>query len=184
MGVQKLTGAQAILGGAIILNPTTTFGLPKFYDARTSAGMTDSQGGFQVGKMKFYVKRLTLTGADFSTTSSIADTGWDVPFGAIIDDAWIDTRVAASSAGNTIAVGVAGSGNNLLNAWAAVAAFQPTPLAGYGSGLLGATTTYKVKVPYNMQASTTRSVTWTRSATTFTTTFSGNLYISYRLPTT
>ena len=185
MGYQKLTGSQAILGGAVLSSPTI-YGLPLFYDSLTSAGTTVSQGGVQVGKMKFYVKRLTISGATMTLTTSYTDTGWDIPFGAIIDDVWVDTRIAATSAGHTLGVGIgtASTPSTLLSAWGGVEKFTPTNVAGIGTLLKSRSTTYEARVSYNTQASTERSISYTRDATTFTPTYSGNMYIQYRLPTT
>lgn len=180
MGYQKLTGSKAILGSVALTSTLKFVG----DELRVEAASTDAtKGGIKLGAFTIFVKKIPLTGSGLTATTSLTDTDWDAPYGSIIEDVFVVTQTAASSATNTIDVGIAGDPDGLLVDAQAVTTFTPT-YANYGALLLSATTTFKARVPYYTGASTTRSITVTRSSTTFTATWVGNLYIRYAVPGT
>jgi len=180
MAYNKLTGSQAILGGAVILNTPTVYGTPVVENATTDATL----GGIKLGGATLYIKQIPFTGVSLSATTSLTDTGWDIPYGAVVEDAWIDVITKATS--GTVSVGVGGSTANLIAATACTtdaAAYAFQPVLDVDSVFINATTTLRVRVPYSVsKATTARSVTITRSTTEFTSAFSANLYIKYIVP--
>ena len=160
MGIQKLTGSQGILGGAIV-----------------------AADGVNFGGMKLRVKKLKILGSALTGTTSLTDSGWDVPYESIIEDVFLDIRTVASS--GVLSVGLAGDVDGLLaSVDVSDITFTPGNTNYYGELLKSRSTTFECRVPYFTKASTTRSVTYTRAATTFGTDFVGNLFIKYWLPST
>jgi hypothetical protein len=197
MAIQKLTGNRAQLGGIAgniqlnnaNLNWTTSsyiYGTLRVQDASSSVGQT--RGGIQLGGMGLYIKKIALT-ADWLNggTTSQRDTGWDLPRFSIVEDVWMQTITAAASATNTMNVGLQGAAQTFLTAVTPVSSFTPgveTYRGGGNGGLVAETTTFWYRVPYPVNTATSLSVIVTRSATVFSATWVGNLYIKYYKPTT
>jgi hypothetical protein len=190
MAIQKLSGNKVILGG---IDTTALYGaitLPScsvFYGTmRVKAASTDTtKGALQLGGMAMVIKKIALTAGLVNTgTTSVYDTTWNLPRFAIVDDVWVQTVTAATSATNTLTVGITDNTNGFLTTVTPTSAFQPTNVAGYGTLLKSRSTTFESRVPYYVNSSTGVSVVLTRSATTFSATWVGNLYIKYYVPST
>lgn len=184
MAFNRITRSRAKLGGFIgnLDIPTCTWFTGT---ARVRQASTDStRGGIQLGGMALFVKKIALT-ADWLNggTTTQRDTSWDLPRFSIVDDVWVQTITAATS--NTLSVGIQGDSDLFLAAVTPTSAFTPSAVTYLtGGGLVSNSTTYWYKVPYYSNSATSLSVVIGRSATKFSATWVGNVYIKYYVPST
>ena len=182
--MNRITRGTALLGaiGGTVTLPSSH----RFYgDLKVHAASTDAtKGGIKLGGMTQYIKKIHLSAAWVNGgTTNQRDTGWDLPARSIVEDVWLQTITAATSATNTLTVGIQGTANGFLAAVTPTSAFTPTNTATYGTLLKSRSTTYECRVPYYANSSTSMSVVVGRSATTFSATWVGDLFIKYYVPT-
>jgi hypothetical protein len=195
MGYQKLTGSQAILGGAVILNSpiiysnltTSSTSQTKFYGTpQIEATTTDaSRGGIKFGGATHFIKQIPFTSASWTTAvTTNFDTTWDLPAKSVVTDVFFDITTVASSL--TLTAGTNGDPNGFLTA------IPTTPVGVKVGGLLAAGQLYGAlltdqlcttiaaegKINYTTGSSAV-SVAIGRSATNLDMSVVGNLYITY-----
>ena len=194
MGIQKLTGARAILGGSIILtaptiytNLSTSSSSMKIYGTPViNASATDAtKGGITLGGATRYIKKVAFTSASWTTSvTTNFDTGVDIPSSGVVTDAWFQLTSPASSI--TITAGINGTPAGFLTGITGSGVQVGALTAGsvtYGSLLvdqLCTTIPAKARVNYT-NATSDVSVAIGRSATNLTLP-AGNLFIEYIVP--
>lgn len=185
--MNRITKGRALLGsiGGTVTLPSSH----RFYgDIRIAAASTDTtKGGIELGGITQYVKKIALTAGLVNTgTTNTYNTSWSLPSKSIVEDAWIQTVTEAASGTNTLGVflGVDPAANILLTGVEPTSSFSPTNLTyGAADGLLKSrSTTFECRVPYYANSSTSMSVRVSRSATVFSATWVGNLFIKYYVP--
>jgi hypothetical protein len=184
MAINKITGSRAKLGGIAgnVDLPTCAWfnGI-----VRARVASTDStRGGIQLGGMAMYIKKIAIA-ADWVNggTTNERDTGWDLPSFSIVEDVWLQTITAATSATNTLNVGIQGTIQGFLKAVTPTSAWTPG-LETQGSLLQNQSTNFGGRISYYANSATSKSVKVGRSATVFSSTWTGNLYIKYFVPST
>lgn len=198
MGYNKLTGAQAILGGAVILtsptiytNLSTATSSMKIYGTPViNASATDAtKAGITYGGATRYIKKIAFTGGTSSQswTTSVTcnfNTGFQLPTSALVTDAWFQITTIGSSI--TLTAGTTADPNGFLTGMSPAMGVQAGSLTAgaitYGVLLADQlTTTIPAwgKVNYAPQAAVWVSIG--RSATNLTNP-SGNLFIEYIVP--
>lgn len=191
MAINKITGSRALLGGIAgnVDLPTCSWfnGTMRVRQASTDS----TRGHIQLGGMAMVIKKIALAaGAVNSGTTNIYDTTYDLPRFAVVEDVFLQTITAAASATNTLSVGLAGASSAITYMMTGItptSAFTPSAVnyrAGGNSVLVSESTTYWYRVPYYTNSATTLDIVIARSATVFSATWTGNLYIKYYVPST
>jgi hypothetical protein len=210
MGYQKLTGAQAILGGAVILTSPTIYtnlststssmkiyGAPIIYASSTDTadgriqvggGLTSStseaRGGISLGGATKYVKKIPFTSASWTTSvTTNFNTAFQLPASSFVTDAWFHLTSPASSL--TITAGTTGDPNGFLTGITGTGVQVGVLTAGsqtYGVLLYNQiTTTIAADARVNYAPGAAVNVAIGRSATNLTMP-AGNLFIEYIVP--
>jgi len=123
MGYQKLTGAKAILGGAVVLTSptiyanlsTSTSGFKIYGTPTINASATDAtKGGISLGGATRYIKKIAFTAANLQNTSNTTSyhTGWAIPTSGVVTDAWFQITSVGSSV--TLRAGTTGAVTGFL----------------------------------------------------------------------
>lgn len=198
MAYTKITGNQAILAGAVLHSSPTIYAAGSYNKLSTSStgtfqiyGVPDinntttdaTLGGINLGGMTQYIKKIHLAAAAVnSDTTNEYGTSWNMPYGSIIEDVFMCTITRAASNTNTLTVGISGDIDGFLVGVTPTSAWTPV-LASYGTLLRAAgTSDLTARVPYYSKSSTTVEVKIGRSATTFSATWTGDLFIKYLVP--
>lgn len=176
--MEKLTGSQAILGGAVILSE------PVVYKSSSDT----NTGGITLGRVTRYILKIPFTGASWTTSvTTNFDTGKDIPAGSIVTDAWFDITTVGTSGTLTAGTNLDPDGF-LTGIGIQTAAPQIGSVAAGGvtygallTDLLNTTSAAYAKVNY--VATSAKSIAIGRSATTLTAGMAGNLYIEYTVTT-
>ena len=186
MGYSKLTGAQAILGGVIVLESPTFLG--KTSDAIANRA---NVGTFKRAGLYDTVIKIPFTGASFATTTITTsfDTTRDIPAGAVVTDAWFDIHTVGTS--GSITAGTDLDPDGFLKG---IGVQTAVPVVGKldlpTSVTYGALFTDSISATSSLQgtkvnyvATSAKSVRIGRSATTAgVSTVVGDLYIHFMLP--
>lgn len=191
MAINKITGSRALLGGIAgnVDLPTCSWfnGTMRVRQASTDS----TRGAIQLGGMALTVKKIALAAAAVNGgTTTIYDTSYDLPRFSIVEDVWMQTITAAASATNTLSVGLAGASSAityLMTGITPTSAFTPgveNYRVGGNGQLVSETTNFWYRVPYYTNSATTLDIVIARSATVFSATWTGNLYIKYYVPST
>lgn len=199
MAFSKITGNQAILGGATILSAPTIYaaayglttastgvfniyGVPVIENTTTNATL----GGIKKGGLSEYVLQVPFTGAQVVGSTNY-NTTYQIPAEAVVRDVFVDITTIASSLALT--VGTTGDPNGFFSS---VATTPVGPKVGvltagavtFGDLLvdqLNTTIPSKARVDYSVGASAV-NVAIGRSATDLDQSVVGNIYITYVVP--
>ena len=199
MAFNKITGSQAILGGATILTAPTIYGAPTALTTTASTGVTkiygvpeieetttdSTLGGIKLGGCTQYIRQIALNNAGWASTNYNAEVL--IPAGAVVTDAMFDVTTVSSSL--TLTFGTTGDPNGFLLGIATDSLGSQSGVLTAGSETYGDLLVDKLcttidalgRVNYDV-GETAVNVAVGRSATDLDQSVEGNLYITYIVP--
>lgn len=205
MAYTKLTGNQAVLGGAVLHSSPTIYAAGSYNLLSTSSTgvfriygepaientTTDkSVGSIKFAGLRYITQKCPFSFTNFQTTTITTnyDTGKDIPAGAIVKNAWFDILTVGTS--GTISAGTELDPNGFLTGIGIQTATAQVGSLTAGAVTIGAlfvdqlNTTIPSKAKVDYVATNAKNIVIGRSATTLTAGIVGDLYIDYVVPAT